>query len=194
MSQELADGARLEDEGEDPHRATALVRGAEAAALTGLATYPELSAVCEREERDVGYPHALTNPVVLVEVLGPSSEEYDRGEKLDDYKRIPGLQEVVLVAHRKPAIEVWRRADGPSRPLAPEAPPSSPRSAVASTSTRSSGILWRGEEGPHSLLSNATQSMTMGTVPAQLSVVLKRTLRGVVGMFVVWVATSSPFA
>jgi hypothetical protein len=78
VSQDLADGARLEDEGEDPHRATALARGAEAAALTGLVTYPDLSAVCEREKRDVGYPHALTNPVVLVAHREPAIEVWSR--------------------------------------------------------------------------------------------------------------------
>ena len=53
------------------------------------------------------------NPKVLVEVLSPSTEDYDRGEKLGNYKLIPSLAEVVLVAHDRREVEVVRReADG----------------------------------------------------------------------------------
>src|SRR5262252_2208809 len=56
---------------------------------TGLDTYPDLSVVWGREERDLDDRLSLINPVVLVEVLSPSTEEYDRGEKLEHYRRIP---------------------------------------------------------------------------------------------------------
>jgi Uma2 family endonuclease len=49
------------------------------------------------------------NPLVLVEVLSPSTAEYDRGEKLSHYQRIPSLAEVVLIAHDERRLEVWRR-------------------------------------------------------------------------------------
>jgi hypothetical protein len=42
-------------------------------------------------------------------VLSPTTEAYDRGEKLEHYKTIPSLREVVLVAHDQPRIEVWPR-------------------------------------------------------------------------------------
>jgi Uma2 family endonuclease len=46
-------------------------------------------------------------------VLSPSTEDYDRGEKLGSYKLIPSLAEVVLVAHDRREVEVVRReADG----------------------------------------------------------------------------------
>ncbi|MCG8425516.1 MAG: Uma2 family endonuclease [Proteobacteria bacterium] len=79
--------------------------------VTGLDTYPDLSIVCGREERDQEDQHALTNPVVIVEVLSPSTEMYDRSEKLNHYKRITTLQEVVLVSHQEPVIEVVRRVE-----------------------------------------------------------------------------------
>jgi Uma2 family endonuclease len=79
---------------------------------TGLDTYPDVSVVCGGEEHDREDPNAVTNPVVLVEVLSPATEEYDRAEKLEHYKRIPACVEVVLVAHDKPRVEVWRRAPG----------------------------------------------------------------------------------
>ena len=78
---------------------------------TGLDTYPDVTVVCGREERDVGDDLALTNPVVLVEVTSDSSEAYDRGEKFQQYKRIPALREFVIVSHREPCVEVFRRTD-----------------------------------------------------------------------------------
>jgi Uma2 family endonuclease len=50
-----------------------------------------------------------TAPKVLVEVLSPSTEDYDRGEKLANYKRLGGLSVVVLVAWDRPELEVWDR-------------------------------------------------------------------------------------
>lgn len=51
--------------------------------------------------------HTFINPRVLVEVLSPSTEVYDRGEKLR--QQIPELEEVVLVAHDRREIEIVRR-------------------------------------------------------------------------------------
>jgi Uma2 family endonuclease len=80
---------------------------------TGLDTYPDASVVCGRAERDANDPNAITNPLVLVEVLSASTEDYDRGEKLEHYKQIESLQEVVFVAAEQRRIDVVRRqADG----------------------------------------------------------------------------------
>ncbi len=76
---------------------------------TGLSTYPDVSVVCGSAERDRRDANAITNPVVLVEVLSPSTEEYDRGEKLEHYKRMPSLREVLFVAHDTRRLEVHRR-------------------------------------------------------------------------------------
>jgi Uma2 family endonuclease len=78
-------------------------------AETGLATYPDLSVVCGEWERDPQDRHTVTNPSLLVEVLSDSTAAYDRGEKLAQYQRIPSLQEIVLVAHDSPRLELWRR-------------------------------------------------------------------------------------
>jgi Uma2 family endonuclease len=77
---------------------------------TGLDTYPDVSVVCGRAERDSEDRDALVNPIVLVEVTSPSTEAYDRGTKLDHYKGIPSLREVVLVAHAERRVDVWRRS------------------------------------------------------------------------------------
>jgi Uma2 family endonuclease len=76
---------------------------------TGLSTYPDVSVVCGRSERDPESPTHITNPCVLVEVLSPATAEYDRGEKLQHYQCIPSLRAVVLVDYQSTRIEVWRR-------------------------------------------------------------------------------------
>jgi Uma2 family endonuclease len=76
---------------------------------TGLETYPDASVVCGRPEIDPDDPHAILNPLALVEVTSPSTEAYDRGDKLEHYKRIPSLLEVVIVSHREQLVEVIRR-------------------------------------------------------------------------------------
>lgn len=82
---------------------------------SGLGTYPDVTVVCGALVRDPADPsgHTIINPRVIVEVLSPSTEDYDRGEKLGHYKLVDGLQEVILVAHDRREIEVVRReADG----------------------------------------------------------------------------------
>ncbi|MDI1443676.1 Uma2 family endonuclease [Polyangium sp. 6x1] len=78
---------------------------------TGLVTYPDLSVVCGKLERDPEHKHTMTNPIVLVEVLSPSTEAYDRGAKFHHYKQIPSLKEYVLVSSEQRLIEVFRRRE-----------------------------------------------------------------------------------
>lgn len=80
-----------------------------------LSTYADVSVVCgpiesqkvERNGRVIG--EALLNPTILVEVLSPSTEEYDRGEKFGHYMTLPSLRDYVLIAQESPRIEVFRR-------------------------------------------------------------------------------------
>jgi Uma2 family endonuclease len=78
---------------------------------TGLATYPDVTVVCGPLERDPDDPSGNTviNPRLLVEVLSPSTEDYDRGEKVAHYKQLASLQEIVLVAQDEHRLEIWRR-------------------------------------------------------------------------------------
>lgn len=77
---------------------------------TGRATYPDASMVCGPIQLDPADPSGttITNPSLLIEVLSPSTEEVDRGSKLEDYQRIPSLQEYVLVSQH-PRVEIYRR-------------------------------------------------------------------------------------
>ncbi len=82
-------------------------------AETGLGTYPDAAVICQQidiDPEDRKHQTAL-NPTVLVEVLSPSTESYDRGEKLAHYKRIPSLREVLLVAHDDRRVDLWRRTE-----------------------------------------------------------------------------------
>jgi Uma2 family endonuclease len=80
---------------------------------TGLATYPDGSVICGRAELDPDDERgeSVTNPVVIIEVLSPSTEEYDEGEKLEHYKRIPSLNHVVIAAQDEPRVDVWTRSE-----------------------------------------------------------------------------------
>jgi Uma2 family endonuclease len=79
---------------------------------TGLATYPDASVVCGPTVRDPDKKTNVTNPRVLVEVTSDSTEDYDRGEKLAHYQRIPSLSAIVVISHREPRIDMWSRAPG----------------------------------------------------------------------------------
>jgi Uma2 family endonuclease len=83
---------------------------------TGNAFYADALVVCGNSEivREIRGGDSLLNPTVIVEVLSPSTEDYDRGAKFDDdYRFIPSLREYVLVAQDEPRVEVRSRdADG----------------------------------------------------------------------------------
>jgi Uma2 family endonuclease len=76
---------------------------------TGLATYPDITVVCGPSERDPQDANAVTNPTLIVEVLSASTEDYDRGDKFEHYKRLPSLKEYVLVSHSERVVEAWSR-------------------------------------------------------------------------------------
>src|SRR5581483_11830716 len=74
--------------------------------------YPDLSVVCGKPEFFGKGLDVLTNPVVIVEVLSPSSAAFDRGEKFELYREIPSLTEYVLVNTDSPHVEHFgRQAD-----------------------------------------------------------------------------------
>ena len=76
---------------------------------TGLATYPDVAVISGAWQRDPEDERTILNPTVIVEVLSPSTEAYDRGEKLEHYKRIPSLRACLLVAADRQEIETWTR-------------------------------------------------------------------------------------
>ena len=71
---------------------------------TGLYTYPDVVVVCGEPEFEDTMGDTLLNPTILVEVLSQSTEDYDRGRKLEHYRTIPSLQEYLLVSQEKAHI------------------------------------------------------------------------------------------
>jgi Uma2 family endonuclease len=72
--------------------------------------YPDLSVTCD--ERDKTTRQYITYPCLIVEVLSPTTEAYDRGNKFKMYRQNPSLQEYVLVSAEEIEIELFRRSDG----------------------------------------------------------------------------------
>jgi len=80
---------------------------------TGLATHPDVSVICGTIERDPEDRNTATNPVMIVEVLSPTTQRYDREEKAAHYRRIPSLQCYVLISQEEQRLEVFgRNPDG----------------------------------------------------------------------------------
>jgi Uma2 family endonuclease len=79
----------------------------------GLATFPDASVICGPLQQHEPSPTATAlNPSILVEVTSDSSEDYDRGAKLEYYQTIPTLREYVIVSHRERRITVHERTSG----------------------------------------------------------------------------------
>jgi len=74
-----------------------------------LFAYPDLTAVCGPLQYRDDRKDTLVNPALLVEVLSPSTKNFDRSEKLRLYRMIPSLQEVLLVDPTPVEIEHWRK-------------------------------------------------------------------------------------
>jgi len=74
--------------------------------------YPDLAVVCEQPQFEtMGGLDVLTNPVLIIEVLSPSTEAYDRGDKFTYYKSIPTFKEYLLVAQHRPHVTHYVKQD-----------------------------------------------------------------------------------
>jgi len=74
-----------------------------------LAAYPDASVICGEPELTTMRPRAALNPTLLVEVLSESTEDFDRGDKLRSFKKIPSLRAVLLVSQWEKEILVVLR-------------------------------------------------------------------------------------
>ena len=71
--------------------------------------YPDIVVTCGNEEFEDDNADILLNPVVIIEILSPSTEAYDRGLKFSYYQTIESLQEYVLISQSFYRIEVFRK-------------------------------------------------------------------------------------
>jgi Uma2 family endonuclease len=70
--------------------------------------YPDLLVTCEARDREDKYVKRYYK--LIVEVLSESTEAFDRGKKFEDYRRSPSLEEYLLVAQDRMAVDVFRRS------------------------------------------------------------------------------------
>lgn len=72
--------------------------------------YADISALCEdRVIEKIADVDVLVNPSLIVEVLSPSTERYDRGEKFSEYKSIASFREYVLVSQEKKFVTLFTK-------------------------------------------------------------------------------------
>jgi Uma2 family endonuclease len=72
-------------------------------------TYPDVSVVCDAPRFEDKHEDTLVNPVLIVEVLSPSTEQYDRAGKFERYQKLDSLQDYVLISQNRPRIELYSR-------------------------------------------------------------------------------------
>ncbi|HUN06676.1 MAG TPA: Uma2 family endonuclease [Aggregatilineales bacterium] len=76
---------------------------------SGLYSYPDISVVCGDTQIDREIGDTLLNPTVIIEILSPTTERFDKGKKLQHYRRIPSLQAYLLIAQDIAQVEMYLR-------------------------------------------------------------------------------------
>ena len=74
--------------------------------------YPDVLVLCGEPQFHDDRKDIITNPDLVVEVLSPSTEAFDRGTKFQTYQTLESLKEYLLVAQDKPFIEQFVRSEG----------------------------------------------------------------------------------
>jgi Uma2 family endonuclease len=80
-------------------------------AATGLLTYPDCGIFCGEPQFAGDRQDVILNPVLIVEVLSPSTEAYDRGKKFESYRCIPSFREYLIVHQDSRHVEHYSRHD-----------------------------------------------------------------------------------
>jgi Uma2 family endonuclease len=77
----------------------------------GLYTYADCSVICGDLQYANGQRDVVLNPLLIAEVLSPSTEGYDRGKKFEIYRTIPSFREYLIVHQDRPRVEHYSRQD-----------------------------------------------------------------------------------
>jgi Uma2 family endonuclease len=75
-------------------------------------TYPDITVICDDPVFYPGRTDTIANPVLIVEVLSPSTEDYDRGTKFQRYRSLPTLHDYILIHQSNAQIEHYGRTKG----------------------------------------------------------------------------------
>ena len=79
----------------------------------GFYTYPDIVVVCGQPRFEDAELDTLLNPTLIIEVLSPSTENYDRGKKFELYRKLETFVEYLLIAQDRHFLEHHsRRSDG----------------------------------------------------------------------------------
>ncbi|MCK8604443.1 Uma2 family endonuclease [Desulfoferrobacter suflitae] len=78
---------------------------------TGMYAYPDVAALCGDALFEDTHLDTLINPTLIIEVLSPSTEAYDRGGKFAHYRKIQSLIEYVLIAQDRYSVERFLRQE-----------------------------------------------------------------------------------
>jgi Uma2 family endonuclease len=85
----------------------------------GLYTYPDALVVCGPPRFLDDRQDTLLNPSILIEVLSPSTEAYDRGRKFEQYRTLESLQAYLLISSERVQAELYTRQPGTQWLLTP---------------------------------------------------------------------------
>ncbi len=77
----------------------------------GVNTFPDVAVVCGERQYYLGKEDVIINPLLVVEVLSPSTRGYDRGDKFDHYKTIHALEEYLLVDQDSARVLLYTRRE-----------------------------------------------------------------------------------
>ncbi|MCW3062263.1 MAG: hypothetical protein JWQ02_4084 [Capsulimonas sp.] len=72
-------------------------------------TYPDIVVTCGEPQFVDAHVDTILNPTLIAEVLSPSTETYDRGEKFLYYRRISTLKQYLLISQKRPLVEIYTR-------------------------------------------------------------------------------------
>lgn len=79
----------------------------------GGVVYPDVSVVCGRLSLREGSTDTVTNPSLIIEVLSPGTETFDRGDKFAGYRSVETLRHYVMVSSQEVMVEHYtRQGDG----------------------------------------------------------------------------------
>ena len=78
---------------------------------TGLFSYADAVVVCGKPEFYDDKRDILTNPMLITEVLSPSTAEYDREKKFELYKGSPSFQDYLLIEQQEAKVEHWQKVE-----------------------------------------------------------------------------------
>jgi Uma2 family endonuclease len=74
--------------------------------------YPDISVSCDPRDQEDGTTDIVQYPKVIIEVLSPATEAYDRTKKFTYYRDCPTIQEIVFVSTQEEAVDLyWRATD-----------------------------------------------------------------------------------